>query len=101
MNCLLFCASGVSAVKFFWGYAINAKKKTKALIYNYDPKDTDVILPPGDGEVYELFSEMAKTGKIIAIHAENNELIQTLTDKLKQSGRTDYEALVDSRPCTG
>ena len=90
------CASGVSAVKFFWGYAINAK--TKALIYNYDPKDTDVILPPGDGEVYELFSEMAKTGKIIAIHAENNELIQTLTDKLKQSGRTDYEALVDSRP---
>ena len=73
--------TGASAVKFFWGYAINAK--TKALIYNYNPKDEDIIPPLGDGEVYEIFFEqMAKTGKIIAIHAENIELIQTLTKTL-------------------
>lgn len=90
------CCAGVCAVKFFWGYAINAK--TKALIYNYNPEDKDVILPPDDGEVYEIFAQMAKTDKIIAIHAENNELIQTLTTKLKQSGKADYKALVASRP---
>ena len=41
---------------------------------------------------------MAKTGKIIAIHAENIELIQTLTKRLQQSGKKDYEALIQSRP---
>lgn len=90
------CEAGASAVKFFWGYAINAK--TKALIYNYNPKDEDIIPPLGDGEVYEIFEQMAKTGKIIAIHAENIELIQTLTKRLQQSGKKDYEALIQSRP---
>lgn len=90
------CLHGASAVKFFWGYAINAK--TKALIYNYNPEDKDIIPPLGDGDVLEIFEQMAKTNKIIAIHAENIELIQTLTKRLQQSGRTDYEALIDSRP---
>ena len=90
------CQYGASAVKFFWGYAINAK--TKALIYNYNPEDKDIIPPLGDGDVLEIFEQMAKTNKIIAIHAENIELIQTLTKRLQASGRTDYEALVDSRP---
>lgn len=90
------CRAGAIAVKFFWGYAINAK--TKSLIYNYTPGDKDIIPPLGDGEVYEIFKQMATTGKILAIHAENIELIQTLTKQLKQSGRTDYEALVASRP---
>lgn len=90
------CAKGASAVKFFWGYAINAK--TKALVYNYNSNDADIIPPLDDGQVYEIFEEMAKTGKILAIHAENIELIQTLTKRLQKSGRTDYEALIDSRP---
>ena len=90
------CSQGASAVKFFWGYAINAK--TKALIYNYNPEDKDIIPPLGDGDVFEIFEQMAKTNKIIAIHAENIELIQTLTKRLQQSGKADYAALIDSRP---
>ena len=87
------CSQGASAVKFFWGYAINAK--TKALIYNYNPEDKDIIPPLGDGDVFEIFEQMSKTNKIIAIHAENIELIQTLTKRLQQSGRADYAALID------
>lgn len=88
--------AGVIGFKFFWGYAVD--RNTYALIYNYKPEMENVIPPFKDGEVYQIFREVAKTGKILAIHAENNELIQTLTNEVEESGRTDYEALVEGRP---
>ena len=87
---------GVIGFKFFWGYAVN--RKTYTLIYNYNPEMEDVIPPFKDGEVYQMFREVAKTGKVLAIHAENNELIQTLTAQSEASGRKDYESLVEARP---
>ena len=88
--------AGAPAVKFFWGYAINAK--TKTLIYNYDPDAEDIIPPLDDGEVYEIFEQIAENGQILAIHAENSELIHTLTARNAQAGGTDYRALLASRP---
>ncbi|WP_219837715.1 allantoinase AllB [Paenibacillus sp. R14(2021)] len=88
--------AGVIGFKYFWGYAIN--KKTFQLVYNYTPDMNDVIPPCHDGEVYEMFEEVSKTGKVFAIHAENNNLINLLTERVKQSGRTDYDALVEGRP---
>jgi len=88
--------AGVAAVKFFWGYAINAK--TNALIYNYAPGQPDVIPPLDDGEVYEIFEKIAQNNQILAIHAENSALIHTLTNRIKKSGRTDYRALLETRP---
>ena len=61
--------AGVIGFKFFWGYAVNST--TYQLVYNYDPKATDVIPPLRDGEVFEIFEEVAKTGKLIGIHTEN------------------------------
>ncbi|EST12651.1 allantoinase AllB [Sporolactobacillus laevolacticus] len=88
--------AGVIGFKYFWGYAVN--KNTFQLTYNYKPGMTDVLPPLSDGEVYEIFQNVAKTGNVVAIHGEDSSLIQTLTEQVKKSGRTDYDALVESRP---
>ncbi|GGL44487.1 allantoinase AllB [Sporolactobacillus putidus] len=88
--------AGAIGFKFFWGYAIN--KKTFQLTYNYKPGMNDVIPPFSDGEVYEIFQTVAKTGDVLAIHAEDSSLIQTLTEKVEKSGRRDYDALLEGRP---
>lgn len=88
--------AGVVAFKFFWGYAINSE--TYQLVYNYDPKAKDVIAPLRDGEVYKIFEQVAKTGKMLAIHAENADLMETLTQRVKDEGDYTYEGLLRARP---
>lgn len=88
--------AGVIGFKFFWGYAINSQ--TYQLMYNYKVGDEGVIPPLPDGEVYDIFKEVEKTGQLLAIHAENNEIIQRLTKKVEDSGRRDYDALLEGRP---
>lgn len=87
---------GVVGFKFFWGYAIDAK--TYQLIYNYKEGMQDVIPPLDQGEVYKIFREVAKTGKQVAIHAENFDIIKLLTQEVVESGDTSYEAMLRSRP---
>ncbi len=89
--------SGVIGFKFFWGYAIN--KSNYNLVYNYDKKDTSVIPPLSDGEIYTIFEEMAKIRKPLAIHAENAGLISELTERLNTADyENEYEALLAARP---
>ncbi len=51
-----------------------------------------------DGEILNGFREVAKTGLICAIHAENNDMIQTLTADLKRKGKVSAGAHAESRP---
>ncbi|ATW24887.1 allantoinase AllB [Candidatus Formimonas warabiya] len=88
--------AGVIAFKFFWGYAIDSK--TYQLIYNYSPGMENAIPPLGDGEIYQMFAEIAKTGKLVGIHAENFDLIQTLTREVEKSGDKSYAAFLKGRP---
>jgi len=89
--------AGVIAFKFFWGYALD--KSTYGLVYNYDPADTNVIPPLDDGKVYSIFNTVAKTGKVLAIHAENASIISELIKKLKvEDYANEYEALLACRP---
>jgi len=88
--------AGVIGFKFFWGYAIN--KENYQLVYNFSPEMDNIIPPLDDGEVFKIFREVEKTSKMLAIHAENNELIHTLTQEMQDAGRTDYHALVEGRP---
>ncbi len=88
---------GVAAYKFFWGYAIN--KSNYNLVYNYEKGDPNVIPPLGDGEIYTIFEHVAKTGKPLAIHAENADVISELTSRLKvEDYENEYEALLACRP---
>ena len=87
--------AGAIAFKFVWGYALNSK--TYQLIYNYNPELPDLIAPLNNGEVYELFEEVARTGALLAIHAEDHVLVRTLTERVLRSGRRDYAALLEAR----
>ncbi|MBM7632836.1 allantoinase AllB [Geomicrobium sediminis] len=87
---------GVIGFKFFWGYAVHAK--TYQLMYNYKPGMEDVIPPFQDGDVYTMMQEVQKTGEVFAVHAENNDLIQTLTEKVEARGGKSYEDLIATRP---
>ncbi|UOQ84497.1 allantoinase AllB [Gracilibacillus salinarum] len=87
---------GVIGFKFFWGYAVH--KDTYQLMYNYKPGMEDVIPPFDDGQVYEMMEEVAKTGQLFAVHAESNELIQTLTNRVEESGGRTYEDMIKGRP---
>lgn len=88
---------GVVGFKFFWGYAI--RKDNFNLIYSPKSGDENVIPPLEDGEVYRIFREVAKTGKELAIHAENAPLIKSLSAELKEEDFPNaYEALLAQRP---
>ncbi|MGM8211907.1 allantoinase AllB [Virgibacillus sp. W0430] len=88
--------AGVIGFKYFWGYAVH--KQTFQLQYNYSENMDDVFPPCSDGEVYDMFKEVAKTGQTIAIHAENSELINRLTSQAKFEERNDYHAFLATRP---
>ncbi len=88
--------AGVVGFKFFWGYAIDSK--TYQLIYNYKEGMENVIPPLDDGQIYKIFREVAKTGKLVAIHAENFDIIKLLTKEVIESGDTSYAAMLRSRP---
>ncbi|WP_392565566.1 dihydroorotase family protein [Utexia brackfieldae] len=88
--------AGVVAFKFFWGYAID--KKSHLLAYQYKSGDPNLIAPLADGEVYDIFRAVKPTGKQLAIHAENSQLMSRFSQQIKQEGRCDYQALLDGRP---
>lgn len=88
-------SAGVIGFKYFWGYAID--KETFQLEYNYSERASHLIPPLDDGEVYDIFETVAKTGKVIAVHAENSELIHRLTKKYAFE-RDDYRTFLRTRP---
>jgi len=53
---------------------------------------------PNDGEMLEAFRLVAKTGRRIGVHAENNAIIDFFTAKLKEDGRTDALAHLEAHP---
>ncbi len=87
--------AGVVGFKLFWGYALD--RRTLALVYDPGPGQ-DVIPPPDDGTILEAFEVIAGTGRPVAIHAENAEVIGRLTRRERGSGASDYASLLRSRP---
>ncbi len=56
------------------------------------------IPAPDDGTMLEAFESIARLGFRIAVHAENNGIMQRRIAKLRAVGRTDPLAHVESRP---
>ena len=88
--------AGVVGFKFFWGYAIDSK--TYQLIYNYKEGEEGVIPPLDLGQIYDMFDTVASTGKMVAIHAEDFDIIKRLTERVQKRGDTNYAAMLESRP---
>ena len=51
-----------------------------------------------DGVFYQLLAKSKEFGALIAVHAENNELVNTLTEKYISEGKTDAWYHYMSRP---
>lgn len=89
---------GVVGVKLFWGYALH--RITKQLVYNLaDESPENLVFPPDNGVVLELFSVMAKTGAVLAAHCEDRGVLGAAQGAL---GRplSNYEDLLQARPDT-
>lgn len=56
------------------------------------------IPAPDDGVLLEALELLGRRGYRVAVHAENNAIMQHLIRRLKARGRTDPLAHVDSRP---
>lgn len=56
------------------------------------------IPAPDDGVLLEALELLGRHGYRVAVHAENNAIMQHLIRRLKAQGRTDPLAHVDSRP---
>ena len=89
---------GAVGVKLFWGYALH--RQTKQLVYNLaDEPPENLFLPPGNGDVLELFETIAGAGGLLAAHCEDREVVEASQRAL---GRTieDYDDFLASRPDT-
>jgi dihydroorotase len=54
--------------------------------------------PPDDGVIFAAFRRAAELGLVVGVHAENDPVLQRLKSELKEAGRTDPRAHLDSRP---
>ncbi len=59
---------------------------------------TGNIPPPSKPTLYRAMEEASKLGTVLAFHAEDWELVEYFTRKVRESGRNDPEAHVEARP---
>jgi len=64
----------------------------------YMGETTGSIPPPDDGTMLAAFGIVGALGMRVAVHAENDPILQHLVRQLKAAGRTDPLAHVESRP---
>ncbi len=89
---------GAVGVKLFWGYALN--RKTKQLVYNLQDEPVEnLILPPGNGDVYSIFKTIAHAGGLMAAHCEDREVIASAQRDLGRDMET-YDDFLLGRPDT-
>ncbi|WP_051581510.1 dihydroorotase [Pseudonocardia acaciae] len=89
-------AAGAVAVKLFWGYALH--RETRALVYNLgDEPPENVLMPPPNGQVLNLFAEVARHGGLLAAHCEDKDVLATSQERLGHPIES-YQDLLDARP---
>lgn len=90
--------AGVVAVKLFWGYALH--RETKQLVYNFrDELPENLIMPPGNGDVLQLFRVVAEAGGVLAAHCEDRDILATSEEALGGVIGS-YADLLSARPDT-
>jgi allantoinase len=73
----------------------------KTLMGGYEPEKNTTerdMMTFDEGGLLTVFTAVAKTGRVISIHAESQELWRYFLDKMKRQGRNDVAAYAQSRP---
>ncbi|MCU1615053.1 MAG: allantoinase [Frankiales bacterium] len=90
--------AGAAAVKIFWGYAL--RRDTKQLVYNLDDEPVEnLLMPPGNGVVLQIFKEVASVGGVLAAHCEDRDILSVSERALGHPVET-YDDLLHARPDT-
>jgi dihydroorotase len=90
--------AGAAGVKIFWGYAL--RRDTKQLVYNLDDEPIEnLLMPPGNGVVLQVFKEIASVGGVLAAHCEDRDILSVSERSLGHPVET-YEDLLAARPDT-
>lgn len=89
-------AAGAPAIKLFWGYALD--RRTREIVYNPgDRPPEDVVPPPPNDEVFDLFRAVARAGGLLAAHCEDRGVLEAASRALGHDPST-YADLLASRP---
>ncbi len=64
----------------------------------YMAETTGRVAPPSDGELLDDLGLVGKAGMRVAVHAEDDSILQYRIAKLRAAGRTDALAHLESRP---
>lgn len=90
--------AGAAGIKLFWGYAL--RRDTKQLVYNLDDEPIEnLLMPPGNGVVLQIFKELASVGGLLAAHCEDRDILAVSERALGHPVET-YEDLLAARPDT-
>ena len=88
--------AGVVAIKIFWGYAL--RRDTKQLVYNLgDEPVENLLLPPDNGMVLQVFRTIAEAGGLLAAHCEDRDIL-TASQKALGHPIESYADLLAARP---
>lgn len=88
--------AGAVAVKLFWGYALH--RETRSLVYNLDDEAPEnLLMPPPNGQILRLFSEVARHSGVLAAHCEDKDVLTTSQELLGHPIES-YEDLLAARP---
>jgi allantoinase len=86
---------GAVAVKLFWGYALD--RETKQLVYSMSAHDGDVIEPPDNGDVYQIFETVATSGGLLGVHCEDRGVLRAADARVNKP-LVGYDDLLRTRP---
>jgi allantoinase len=90
--------AGAAAIKLFWGYAL--RRDTKQLVYNLNDEPIEnLLMPPGNGVVLQIFKEVASVGGVMAAHCEDRDVLAVSERGLGHPVES-YDDLLRARPDT-
>lgn len=90
--------AGAAAIKIFWGYAL--RRDTRQLVYNRsDQPAENLLLPPDNGVVLQVFREVGRAGGLLAAHCEDRDILAASEESLGHPLET-YSDLLSARPDT-
>jgi dihydropyrimidinase/allantoinase len=97
----LYGGAGSTSIPHVQAQAMEGAVAFKTFLHAPSPgreAEFEGLYATDDGALLDVFSEVAKTGRVQCVHAENNGIIQYRIQKLREQGRVDPMAHGESRP---
>jgi len=87
---------GVVGIKLFWGYAFS--RETGRMLYTTGEEAAeDLLRPPDNGGVLEIFEAVARSGGLLAVHCEDKAILDWAA-RTAEASRESYDDFLRSRP---